>query len=67
MSQASQDMRNAIDHSLSALEMVSFNAGFEACIEGIEEISNQLHNDGDNGSAETLRWLAKELRGDNAL
>lgn len=66
MSQASQDMRNAIDHSLSALEMISFNAGFEACLEGIEELSNMKHNLGDTATAETLRWLAKELRGENA-
>lgn len=66
MSQASKDMRSAIDHSLSALEMISFNSGFEACIEGIEEISDMKHNEGDTTAAETLRWLARELRGENA-
>ena len=66
MSKPREEMRKAITHSLDALEMISFNSGFEACIEGIEEISNMKHNQGDTVAAETLRWLAKELRGENA-
>lgn len=66
MSQASRDMRKAIDHSLNALEMIVFNSGYEACVEGIEELSDLKHNAGDTVAAETLRWLAKELRGENA-
>lgn len=65
MSKASQDMRKAISSSLDALEMIAFGNGFEAAIEGIEELSDTKHNAGDQVAAETLRWAAKELRGEN--
>ena len=65
MSEPSKEMRNAINHSLDALEMINFNRGFEAAVEGIEEMSDKAHNDGALGYAETLRWAAKELRGEN--
>jgi hypothetical protein len=65
MSQASQGMRKAITSSLDALELINFGNGFEACIEGIDELSNLKHNEGDTVAAEVLRWAAKELRGDN--
>ena len=65
MSKASQDMRKAVSHSLDALEMINFGNGFEAAINGIEELSDQKHNAGDSVAAETLRWAAKELRGEN--
>ena len=65
MSKASQDMRKAIASSLDALEMIAFNNGFEAAIEGLEEMSNKAHNEGALGYAEALRWAAKELRGEN--
>jgi hypothetical protein len=45
--------------------MISFNDGFEAAIESVEELSNQEHNNGNTATAEILRWLAKELRGEN--
>lgn len=65
MSNASQDMRKAVSHSLDALEMINFGNGFEAAINGIDELSDLKHNAGDTTAAETLRWAAKELRGEN--
>lgn len=65
MSAASEQLRRAIESSVNALEMVVFNNGFEAAIEGIEELSNLKHNSGDKTAAEILRWTAKELRGEN--
>jgi hypothetical protein len=65
MSKASQDMRSAISHSLDALEMVNFGDGFEAALDGLDELSNKAHNEGSVAIAETLRWAAKELRGEN--
>lgn len=66
MSEASQDLRKAIASSLDALELINFGNGFEAAIDGIDELSNLKHNQGDTIAAEVLRWAAKELRGDNA-
>lgn len=66
MSKASQDMRKAVGHSLDALEMINFGNGFEAAVEGIDQLSDQKHNAGDTVAAEILRWAARELRGDNA-
>jgi hypothetical protein len=59
-------MRNAITSSLDALEMIDFGNGFEAAINGLEELSDLKHNTGDKAAAEILRWAAKELRGENA-
>lgn len=66
MSQASQDMRKALASSLDALELINFGDGFESAIDGLDELSNLKHNEGDTVAAETLRWAAKELRGENA-
>lgn len=66
MSVASKSMRDAVAHSLDALEMINFNNGFEAALEGLEELSDNLHNKNDRQAAEILRWAAKELRGENA-
>ena len=66
MSKASQDMRKAISHSLDALEMIDFGNGFEAAIDGLDELSDMKDNAGDQVAAEILRWAAKELRGENA-
>ncbi len=59
------EMRKAIAHSLDALEMISWNGWFEAAIDAIDEMSNELHNKGEQLPAEILRWAAKELRGEN--
>jgi hypothetical protein len=59
-------MRNAITSSLDALEMIDFGNGFEAAINGLEELSDLKHNTGEKEAAEILSWAAKELRGENA-
>jgi hypothetical protein len=66
MSAATEGMRKAITNSPDALELIGFGDGFEAAVEGIEELSNMKHNEGDTVAAEVLRWAAKELRGENA-
>jgi hypothetical protein len=65
MSDSTESLRSAIDHTLDVLEMAGFNDGFEAAINAIDELSNQLHNNNDSLGAEVLRWAAKELRGEN--
>lgn len=60
-----KDMRHSLDHSLDALEMLAFNQGFEACLDGLDDISNQLHNSGDTMAAEIIRWAVKEMKGEN--
>lgn len=66
MSELTTSIRRSLEHELDKLEMANFNEGFEAAINGLDEISNALHNDGDTERAEVIRWAAKELRGDNA-
>ena len=66
MSKPSQDMRKALASSLDALELINFGDGFEAAIDGLDELSNLKHNEGEQVAAEILRWAAKELRGENA-
>ena len=66
MSEATQTMRSAMSYSLDALEMINFNNGFEAATNGLDDLSDQKHNEGDTTAAEILRWAAKELRGENA-
>jgi hypothetical protein len=45
--------------------MVTFNEGFEACLEGLEELSNKMHNEGFTSSADVLIGAIKEMRGEN--
>jgi soluble cytochrome b562 len=66
MSETTQKLRESIENVLDVLEMSGFNDGFEAAINAIDELSNQLHNNNDTIGAEALRWAAKELRGENA-
>ena len=66
MSELTKSIRSSVDHSLDMLEMASFNQGFEAAINAVDELSNELHNTNDSAGAEILRWVAKELRGENA-
>lgn len=65
MNQTQKDLRASIEYRLDALEMNAFNQGFEAATNGLDELSNTKHNDGDEIAAEVLRWAAKELRGEN--
>lgn len=66
MSQNVEKLRQAVDHALDAIQLMVWNDGFESAINALDELSNELHNKGDNAPAEILRWAAKELRGDNA-
>ena len=66
MSKPTASLRSSLEHSLDLLEMASFNQGFEAAINAVEELSNELHNTNDTTGAEILLWVARELRGDNA-
>ena len=66
MSELTKSIRSSVDHSLDMLEMAAFNQGFEAAINAVDELSNELHNTNDKTGAEILRWVAKELRGENA-
>lgn len=58
-------IRDGVESLLDHLEMHNFNQGFEACINAIDEFSNQKHNNGDHMAAEVLRWAVRELKGDN--
>jgi hypothetical protein len=64
--QTNKNLRDAISSSMHALELISSNAGFERATKGLDELSDMKHNQGDSVAAETLRWAAKELRGENA-
>ncbi len=66
MSQNTKKMRDGVSSALDALEMLNFAEGFDSAIDGIDELSNLKHNQGDLVAAEVLRWAAKELRGENA-
>jgi hypothetical protein len=61
-----EQFRNEVDRKLDLYGMAQFSKGFEACIEALEELSNQKHNEGLKETAEVLRWAAKELLGENA-
>lgn len=39
--------------------------GYNAAVEQVEELSNEAWNQGLKEKAEALRWLAKELKGEN--
>jgi hypothetical protein len=67
MSAETSLIRNSLEHSLDALELLNWNNGFAAAVEGIEQLSDLQHNKGNTEAAETLRWAAKELRGENVI
>lgn len=58
-------IRQGVESLLDHLEMHSFNQGFEACLNGFDELSNIKHNQGDSIAAEVLRWAVKEIKGEN--
>ena len=60
-----EEARRLADFAIDRLEMAVFNQGFEAAMNGLDEISNRKHNEGDTVAAEVLRWAVKELRGEN--
>lgn len=59
------ELRNQLEAKLDLYALANFNEGFSAAIDGIDELSNVKHNEGDYTAAEVLRWTAKELRGEN--
>jgi hypothetical protein len=65
MSETTEALRHSLDHTLDMVEMANFNEGFEAALDGIDLLYNQIHNQGDTIGAEVLVWAAKELRGEN--
>jgi hypothetical protein len=65
MSKPSEQLKTAISNAIEALELIVWNRGFEAASHLLDELSNELHNQGQTAEAETLRWAAKELRGEN--
>ena len=63
---ANKNLRDSISHSLNAMEMISFNDGFEAALSAIDELSEIKHSEKNDQAADILRWAAMELRGENA-
>ena len=61
-----KELRQELDRHIDKIEMLAFHNGFEAALNGLDELSNELHNNNDHTTAEALRWAAKELRGENA-
>jgi hypothetical protein len=59
-------LREGIERLIDQVEMTNFNNGFEACLNALDELSNELHNDHLHDEAELLRWAVKELNGENA-
>jgi hypothetical protein len=60
-----KNLRDSISHSLDAVEMLSCDRGFEAALNGLDELSDIQHNERHEQIASLLRWAAKELRGEN--
>ena len=65
MSETTKALRHSTEHALDMLEMAAYNEGFEAAINAVDQLSDELHNQGDSMAAEILRWLSKELKGEN--
>ncbi len=57
--------RREVDRIIDKVEMASYNKGFEAVLDALDELSNQLWNDGKKTEAEALRSAVKELKGEN--
>jgi len=64
--QPTQHLRDAVNHSLDAIQMLSFNEGFEAATNAIDEMAIIKHNECNDQASETLHWAVSELRGENA-
>jgi cation transport regulator ChaB len=60
-----KNLRNAINHSLDAMEEISYQLGFAAAADSLDELSDIKHNQDQLEAAEVLRWAAMELRGEN--
>jgi hypothetical protein len=60
-----EPMRDAVNSSINVIEMLSFGAGWEAAISGLDELSEIQKNDRNERTASILRWAAHQLRGGN--
>jgi soluble cytochrome b562 len=59
------DFRREVDRIIDKVEMASYNKGFEAVLDALDEMSNRYWNEGAVGYAECLRKAVKELKGEN--
>ena len=66
MSRSTQQLRQATNSTLDALELLAYTEGFEAATNALDELSDIKHNFDEQEVAEILRWAARELRGENA-
>lgn len=57
--------RREVDRIIDKVEMASYNKGFEAVLDALDEISNRYWNEGAVAYAECLRHVIKELKGEN--
>lgn len=60
-----ESLREGIDRIIDHIEMTGFSNGFDSCLNALDELSNQLHNEHNHDGAEILRWAVKELNGEN--
>jgi len=65
MNKPTNNLRQLFNHTVDKIEMQSFNNGFEAAANALDELSNIKHRFDEHIFAEHLRWAAKELRGEN--
>ena len=65
MSDLTKELRTKLELYLDSLEMASFNSGFEAAVNGLDELANKKYNQNDFVAGEVIRWSAKELMGEN--
>ena len=65
LNNAETTIRGGVESLLDHLEMHNFNQGVEACINAIDEMANQLHNDGYRVRSEALRTAVKKLTGED--
>lgn len=55
----------SITKEIERLAYSSYQLGYEAAVNVVDELSNQAWNEGQRDKAELFRWLAKELKGEN--
>lgn len=65
MKTSETSIRGGVESLLDHLEMHNFNQGFEACINAIDEMSNELYNNGYRVRSEALRTAVKKLTGED--
>jgi hypothetical protein len=65
VSDLTKELRTKLELYLDSLEMAAFNSGFEAAVNGLDELANKKYNQNDLIAGEVIRWSAKELMGEN--